>query len=95
MKDFLAAAEEAAEAAGSLIRQNLRKAKEVHYKSAINLVTTIDRRAEEMIVGQLLKNFPGHSVLAEEETAIGARTPIAQRTTSLRWTPQSLHRPLP
>jgi len=70
MENFLTIASQAARSAGDLIRENWRQVKEVHYKSAINLVTTIDRRAEEMIVGQLLKNFPGHSVLAEEETTI-------------------------
>jgi myo-inositol-1(or 4)-monophosphatase len=68
--EFLAAAEEAAEAAGSLIRQNLRKAKEVHYKSAINLVTSVDRQAEERIVQILQKYFPDHSILAEEGTSV-------------------------
>lgn len=70
MKEFLAAAEEAAEAAGSLIRQDLRKAKEVHYKSAINLVTSVDRQAEERIVQILQKHFPDHSILAEEGTSV-------------------------
>ncbi|OGQ79186.1 MAG: inositol monophosphatase [Deltaproteobacteria bacterium RIFCSPLOWO2_12_FULL_60_19] len=70
MESFLSVASQAARSAGALIRENWRQAKQVHYKSAINLVTTIDRRAEEMIVGLLLKNFPGHSVLAEEETSI-------------------------
>ena len=71
MENFLSVASQAAKSAGALIRENWRQVKQVHYKSAINLVTTIDRRAEEMIAGLLLKNFPGHSVLAEEETALG------------------------
>ena len=70
MKEFLAAAEEAAEAAGSLIRQNWLKAKEIHYKSSINLVTEVDRQAEERIVQILQKHFPDHSILAEEQTTI-------------------------
>ena len=71
MENFLSVASQAARSAGALIREHWRQVKQVHYKSAINLVTTIDRRAEETIVGLLLKNFPGHSVLAEEETALG------------------------
>ena len=70
MENLLSVASQAAKSAGALIRDNWRQVKQVQYKSAINLVTTIDRRAEEMIVGLLLKNFPDHSILAEEETTI-------------------------
>ena len=72
MKKFLSVAWRAARLAGGLIRENWQQAKEVHYKSTINLVTATDRQAEEKIVDLLLKNFPDHSILAEEETAIVA-----------------------
>ncbi|MGH7828753.1 MAG: inositol monophosphatase family protein [Candidatus Binatia bacterium] len=72
MKAFLAVAEEAAEAAGSLIRQNLQKTKEIHYKSAIDLVTSVDREAEERIVQILHDYYPDHSILAEEGTGAAA-----------------------
>src|SRR5574337_1077189 len=66
----LACACEAAESAGSWIRESWQQAKKIYYKSAIDLVTTVDRQAEERIVHILEKYFPDHSILAEEETAI-------------------------
>ena len=70
LNNFLAAAEEAARAAGSLILGSWQKSKEIRYKSAIDLVTTVDRQAEERIVHILRREFPDHSFLAEEQTAI-------------------------
>ena len=67
---FVAAAEEAAQAAGSLIRDSWQQVKQIHYKSSIDLVTTIDHQSEERIVSILHKRFPTHSILAEEETNI-------------------------
>ncbi len=70
MENFFSTAWQAAEAAGTLIRESWQQVKEIHYKSAIDLVTATDRRAEEQIVHILLKNFPGHSILAEEENTV-------------------------
>ncbi len=69
--EFLAAAWEAAKSAGSLIRDNWRKKKQIEYKSSIDLVTAIDRESEQLIVRTLQKRFPQHAILAEENTAIG------------------------
>ncbi len=70
MEEFFSAAWEAARSAGSLIRENWQQAKEIYYKSAIDLVTTVDREAERRIVDILARRFPDHSILAEEETAV-------------------------
>lgn len=70
-KEFLEVAREAAESAGSLIRKNWNRPKQIQYKSPIDLVTTIDRQSEQRIVKILRKRFPNHAILAEEETAIG------------------------
>jgi len=40
MEKFLSAAWQAAESAGSLIRENWQRAKEIYYKSTIDLFTT-------------------------------------------------------
>jgi myo-inositol-1(or 4)-monophosphatase len=72
MEKFLSVAWRAARLAGGLIREHWQQVKQVHYKSPIDLVTATDRQAEEKIVDLLLKNFPDHSILAEEETAIVA-----------------------
>jgi myo-inositol-1(or 4)-monophosphatase len=61
---------QAARAAGALIRENWQKPKEIGYKGAIDLVTSIDRESEHLIVDALRKSFPDHSILAEEETEI-------------------------
>jgi len=66
--DYLTAAWDAATAAGTLIRQQWQQPKLVDYKGAIDLVTSVDRESERRIVDLLRKKFPGHSILAEEET---------------------------
>src|ERR671923_1184400 len=72
---FLAAAWEAADAAGTLIRESWQEPKRIDYKGAIDLVTSIDRECERRIVEVLQRNFPHHSILAEEETnLIGTET---------------------
>jgi myo-inositol-1(or 4)-monophosphatase len=70
VKEFLDAAVESALAAGSLIVESWQKTKEIQYKSAIDLVTTVDRQAEERIVQTIQKRFPDHSILAEEEATL-------------------------
>ncbi|HTM10058.1 MAG TPA: inositol monophosphatase family protein [Verrucomicrobiae bacterium] len=72
MDHFLTAAWQAAQMAGALIRENWQRAHAVEYKSAIDLVTATDRASEETIVAHLAKRYPGHSILAEEATAIVA-----------------------
>ena len=69
---YLSAAWEAAQAAGDIIRANWQQPKNIGYKGAIDLVTSVDRECERKIVGILQENFPGHSILAEEETNIEA-----------------------
>jgi myo-inositol-1(or 4)-monophosphatase len=70
---------EAAQAAGTLIRENWQQPKEIAYKGAIDLVTSVDRDAERCIVKILRQNFSDHSILAEEETD------LAGNQDSYRW----------
>ena len=56
----------AAKRAGNFIRNNLGRVKTTSYKGAINIVTDIDRKAEEIIIREIKRSFPGHSILAEE-----------------------------
>jgi myo-inositol-1(or 4)-monophosphatase len=65
---LLGAAWDAAEAAGTLIRERWHQPKEIGYKGAIDLVTSADRESERRIIQVLQRNFPDHSILAEEET---------------------------
>jgi len=55
--------------AGAIIREHFRGAFDVADKGRGNLVTSVDRRAEELIVAALAREVPDHAVVAEEGTA--------------------------
>ena len=61
---------QAAAAAGELIRAQWRQTRTIDFKGAIDLVTSVDREAERLIVEILHREFPAHSILAEEETRL-------------------------
>jgi myo-inositol-1(or 4)-monophosphatase len=68
--NFMSVAWEAANAAGAIIRENWQQPKTIDYKGAIDLVTSVDRECERQIVDVIRRNFPDHSILAEEETDV-------------------------
>jgi myo-inositol-1(or 4)-monophosphatase len=70
LAQYLAAAWEAASTAGRLIRDNSEAPKEISFKGAIDLVTSIDRESEKLTVEVLHRSFPSHSILAEEDTEL-------------------------
>ncbi len=59
---------EAARTAGSLLRRRFREAAplEVETKGLHDFVTRVDREAEAAVIGHLMKQFPDHTVMAEE-----------------------------
>src|SRR5260370_25510136 len=61
---------EATNAAGAIIRANWQQPKTIDYKGAIDLVTSVDRECEGKIIDVIRRNFPDHSILAEEETDV-------------------------
>lgn len=67
--EYLDAAIPIARAAGDLLAANLGGARTVELKGEINLVTEMDRRAEDLIVSALVKEFPDFAVVAEEGSA--------------------------
>lgn len=67
---FLRLAKQAAQSAGALIRNSVDKVQQVEHKSAIDLVTSIDRQSEHRIVELVRKYYPEHSIVAEEGTEI-------------------------
>jgi myo-inositol-1(or 4)-monophosphatase len=75
MSEYLDVAWQAASAAGDIIRDGWRQPKNIDYKSAIDLVTTVDRESERKIVDTIRSRFPDHSILAEEETNIAGAQP--------------------
>jgi myo-inositol-1(or 4)-monophosphatase len=61
---------ESAIEAGKFLKQHLGKIKSVERKSGQerNLVTNIDKQAEQMIAQKIQQHFPLHNILAEEGT---------------------------
>ena len=66
MSKFLEVALTAAREAGVVVRADFSRPKKVKYKGEVDLVTETDRRAEEIIVGHIRRNFPDHAIVAEE-----------------------------
>ncbi|MGH7304625.1 MAG: inositol monophosphatase family protein [Candidatus Rokuibacteriota bacterium] len=68
-------ATDAARAAGQLLKSELPGSRRIAYKGGpTNLVTEMDARAEELIVGRLAAAFPDDAVLAEERGASAGRS---------------------
>ena len=66
MSERLELASKLAREAGELIADALGKSQQVDHKSPINLVTAIDRAAEELIVRGIADRFPDDQIVAEE-----------------------------
>lgn len=64
--EYLRAALPVAREAGKLLADNLGGTRTVELKGAINLVTEMDRRAEELIVNAIAREFPDFAIVAEE-----------------------------
>ena len=68
-------ASETARSAGHLLGSELLRPRRIAYKGApTNLVTEMDARAEELIVGRLTAAFPDDAILAEERGAQPGRS---------------------
>ena len=70
MKNYMKVASAAGLKAGALLRENISGVRHITYKGDINLVTEMDTRSERIIVETLRSAFPGHGIVAEEETSI-------------------------
>jgi len=70
MKTYLDIAKAAASKAGAILRERIKGSREVAYKGEINLVTEMDGISERIVVDTILKAFPDHGILAEEEANI-------------------------
>jgi len=70
---------DAARTAGRLLHRELRAAHRIAFKgTSTNLVTEMDVRAEELVVGYLAKAFPDDTILAEERG-------VARGASGRRW----------
>lgn len=65
----------AARAAGLMLRENLGKAGRIDFKGSVNIVTEMDRKAEDLILEAIKKDFPGDAVLTEERAEIVTGSP--------------------
>jgi myo-inositol-1(or 4)-monophosphatase len=70
----MAVAREAAREAGRVLRENLSGSRTISYKGAINLVTEMDVRSEQIVTERLLAAFPDHGILAEESASREGRS---------------------
>lgn len=71
---YIKVAEEAAREAGRHILKHVGNFGRIGYKknNAINLVTEVDKKSEEIVIKRIKKSFPGHSILAEESGEIAS-----------------------
>ena len=66
---------DAARAAGHLLKSQFRASHRIAFKdTSIDLVTEMDARAEELIVGRLSSAFPDDTILAEERGLAAGRS---------------------
>jgi myo-inositol-1(or 4)-monophosphatase len=78
LDDLQALAIRAVRESGAIQKEWLHKDKRIELKGEINLVTEVDRRCEQRIIGIITKAFPGHNILTEE-------TPMPELPSPYRW----------
>jgi myo-inositol-1(or 4)-monophosphatase len=66
MKPNLSDIETLARQAGEILRAGFGQDYHTYSKGTIDLVTDIDRRSEEFLVGEIRRRFPDNAILAEE-----------------------------
>jgi myo-inositol-1(or 4)-monophosphatase len=66
MKHYLDAAENAARAAGDLLRQSFHRSQHVNASLAHDIKLAIDVQTQDLITKKLLKQFPEHALYGEE-----------------------------
>jgi len=64
-----------AQTAGNLLKGMFSQKHQIQYKGDINIVTEADKMSEDLIIGEIRRQFPDHGILSEESDAIiGAET---------------------
>ncbi len=66
-QDWLKIVSEIAIGAGALIKKKAKDRPIITHKGPVDLVTDADIESEKFIVSELESNFPGHSILGEEQ----------------------------
>jgi myo-inositol-1(or 4)-monophosphatase len=70
MEKILAVARNAAFQAGKYMKASYGQQWEVEFKGEVDLVTRVDRESQEIIYQIIKRNFPCHSILAEENLKV-------------------------
>lgn len=70
MEPTLEFAESLARRAGALLKDGFGREHQVDFKHAKDLVTEMDKKAEDLILGAIRTQFPAHSILSEESGAL-------------------------
>ena len=66
-KDYiLSFAKENAVNAGKFIRKSINSIQNIEFKGDVDMVTDVDKKAQELIIGSINKAFPDHDITAEE-----------------------------
>jgi myo-inositol-1(or 4)-monophosphatase len=71
MEKFIEVGARVAHEAGQFLLSQLHRPPLISHKGEIDLVTDVDIAAENLIIGRLSAEFPGHAFLAEETHACG------------------------
>ncbi len=73
MEKYIQVAKEAAIIGGNVLKENFKKLKksDIEIKGIKDFVTYVDRTSEERIRSYILKNFPDHAFLGEEDGKYG------------------------
>ena len=66
MNKFFDVAMAAAKEAGAVLQAEHSRPQKISYKGDVDLVTETDKKAEQLIVGRLRREFPDHRIVAEE-----------------------------
>ena len=75
LTEFQKIAEEAAQAGGRVLLQHRYQPLEIEHKGWQEVVTNVDRKADEAICGVIRHYFPDHSIISEESGVTGADSP--------------------
>jgi myo-inositol-1(or 4)-monophosphatase len=70
MQPSLEFIESSARSAGFILGEGFGKEHQVDFKHAKDLVTEMDKKAEDLILGEIRSKFPDHSILSEESGAL-------------------------
>ena len=61
--------------AGLLLKENLGGKRTIEFKGSVDIVTEMDRKAEELIISSIRRDFPDHGILTEESAEVVSDSP--------------------